>query len=65
MLIFIFRGVLTANELIWKQYIAYASGKIAREIGMIIKARHYLNKQIIFGIPLAKIKSRVTHYTSK
>ena len=49
----------------WKQHIAYASGKIARGIGIIIKARQYLNKQIIFGILLTKIKSQVTHYTSK
>ena len=65
MLIFKFLGVLTANALMWKQHIAYASGKIARGIGIIIKARQYLNKQIISGILLTKIKSQVTHYTSK
>ena len=34
-----FLGVLVDNKLTWKQHIAYVSGKIARGIGMIIKAR--------------------------
>ena len=40
-----FLGVVTANRLTWKLHIAYASGKIAHGIGMIFKARQYLNKE--------------------
>ena len=45
MLISKYLGVLTANILTWKHHIAYASGKIARGIRMIIKAFQYINKQ--------------------
>ena len=40
-----FLGILIDNKLTWKQHIAYVSGKISRGIGMINKARQYLNKQ--------------------
>ena len=45
-----FLGVLIDNKLTWKQHIAYVSGKIARGIGMIIKARQYLNKQGLISL---------------
>ena len=45
-----FLGVLIDNKLTRKQHIAYVSGKIARGIGMIIKARQYLNKQGLISL---------------
>ena len=39
-----FLGVIIDNKLTWKYHIDSISGKIARGIGMIIKARQYLNK---------------------
>ena len=39
-----FLGVIIDNKLTWKEHINYISGKIARGIGIIIKARKYLNK---------------------
>ena len=39
-----FLGVIIDNKLSWKYHIAYISGKIARGIGMILKARKYLLK---------------------
>ena len=37
-------GVIIDNKLNWNEHIAYIAGKLSRDIGMIIKARHYLNK---------------------
>ena len=45
-----FLGILIDNKLTWKQHIAHVSGKISRGIGMIIKARQYLNKQGLISL---------------
>ena len=37
-------GVIIDNKLNWKDHISYMCGKIARGIGMIIKAMNYSNK---------------------
>ena len=39
-----FLGVVIDESLTWKNHICYISGKIARGIGMLIKARQLLNK---------------------
>ena len=39
-----FIGVLIDNKLNWKDHISYVASKISRGLGMIIKARNYLNK---------------------
>ena len=39
-----FLGVMIDNKLTWKNHISYICGKISREIGMLIKARNYLNQ---------------------
>ena len=44
-----FLGVIINNKLNWKDHISYICGKIARGIGMIIKARNYLNKDGIMA----------------
>ena len=38
-----FLGVFIDNKLNWKIHLAYISGKIARGIGTLIKARGYFN----------------------
>ena len=56
-----FLGVLIDNKLTWKQHIAYVSGKIARGIGMIIKARQYLNKQGLISLYYSFIYPYLTY----
>ena len=45
-----FLGVIIDNKLTWKENISYICGKISRGIGMIIKARHYLNKDGLLAL---------------
>ena len=45
-----FPGVITDNKLTRKQHISYICGKISRGIGLIIKARHYLNKDGLLAL---------------
>ena len=56
-----FLGVLIDNKLTWKQHIAYVSGKIARGIGMLIKARQYLNKQGLISLYYSFIYPYLTY----
>ena len=56
-----FLGILIDNKLTWKQHIAYVSGKIARGIGMIIKARQYLNKQGLISLYYSFIYPYLTY----
>ena len=46
-----FLGVIIDNKLNWKDYISYICGKKTRGIGMIIKARNYLNNKTDVGTP--------------
>ena len=45
-----FLGVIIDNKLNWEENIAYIAGKLSRGIGMIIKARHYLNKDALLSL---------------
>ena len=45
-----FLGVIIDNKLTWKDHINYISGKSARGIGVIIKARKYLNKDTLLSL---------------
>ena len=45
-----FLGVTIDQKLTWKHRMALMSGKIARGIGMIIKARHCLNKNALLTL---------------
>ena len=56
-----FLGILIDNKLTWKQHIAYISGKISRGIGMIIKARQYLNKQGMLSLYYSFIYPYLTY----
>ena len=45
-----FLGVIIDNRLCWKDHILYISGKIARGIGVILKARKYLMKDSLITL---------------
>ena len=40
-----FLGVIIDNKLSWKDHVAHVASKVSRGLGMIIKARNYLNKK--------------------
>ena len=42
-----FLGVVIDNQLSWQDHITYISGKIARGIGILIKARAFLNRKTL------------------
>ena len=37
-------GVIIDNKINWKDHISYIAGKVSRSIGMMIRARKYLQK---------------------
>ena len=39
-----FLGIIIDNKLNWKDHISYIAGKVSRGVGVIIKARNYLNR---------------------
>ena len=39
-----FLGVYIDNKISWKKHIDYTSGKVSRGIGIILRARHLLNR---------------------
>ena len=45
-----FLGVIIDNKLSWKEHVNYICGKIARGIGVIIKARAFLNKNSLLTL---------------
>ena len=40
-----FLGVIIVNKLSWKDHVFHVVGNVSRGLGMIIKARNYLNKK--------------------
>ena len=40
-----FLGVIIDNKLTWKDHVAHVASKVSRGMGMIIKARNYLNRK--------------------
>ena len=50
-----FLGVIIDNKLFWKDHIAYISGKIARGIGIILKARKNLLKESLISLYYSSI----------
>ena len=56
-----FLGVIIDNQLTWKDHINYISGKIARSIGVIIKARKYLNKDTLLSLYYSFIYPYLTY----
>ena len=47
-----FLGVIIDNKLSWKDHVAHVVGKVSRGLGMIIKARNYLDKQGLLTLTL-------------
>jgi len=45
-----FLGVVIDRRLHWKEHISRICGKISRGIGMIIKARYYLNQSGLLSL---------------
>ena len=45
-----FLGVIIDKNLTWKSHIQYICGKVARGIGIIIKARKWLNQDSLLGL---------------
>ena len=45
-----FLGVIIDKDLSWKNHISYVCGKIARGIGVIVKARRYLLKESLINL---------------
>ena len=45
-----FLGVMIDNKLTWKYHVNYIAGKIARGIGILIKARAYLKKETMITL---------------
>ena len=56
-----FIGVVIDNKLNWKDHIMHIAGKISRGIGMIIKARDYLNKDSLLALYNAFIYPYITY----
>ena len=56
-----FLGVIIDKTLAWKDHINYISGKIARGIGVIIKARKYLNKDTLLSLYYSFIYPYLTY----
>ena len=40
-----FLGVIIGNKLSWKDHVSHVVGNVSRGLGIIIKARNYLNKK--------------------
>ena len=43
-------GIMLDNHLSWKSHITYISSKIKRSIGILAKARHYINMNILVNL---------------
>ena len=56
-----FLGAYIDQKLNWKDHIKYTSGKISRGIGMIIKARKYLNKESLMNLYYSFIYPYLTY----
>ena len=56
-----FLGVIIDKNLTWKDHILCVSVKIARGLGMIIKARKYLNKAALMSLYYSFIYPYLTY----
>ena len=43
-------GVILDNTLLWIQHISYVKNKISKGIGIMYKARNYINKKTLLGL---------------
>ena len=56
-----FLGFIIDNKLNWKDHISYVKNKIAKGLGMIIKARHLLNKNALMTLYFSFIYPYLTY----
>ena len=49
-------GVIQDNKLSWIQHISYVKSKISKGIGIMYKARNYINKNALLGLYHSYIK---------
>ena len=56
-----FLGIIIDDKLTWKWHIDHIAGKISRGIGMIIKARQYLNKSGLMSLYYSFIYPYLTY----
>ena len=56
-----FLGVIMEGKLTLKQHIAHISGLIARSIGMMIKAKYYLNKNPLLTLYYSFVNQYFTY----
>ena len=54
-------GVIIDNKLSWKDRVAHVVGKVSRGLGMIIKARNYLNKQGLLTLYYSFVYPHLTY----
>ena len=54
-------GVIIDNNVNWKDHINYIAGKISRDIGIIIKARKYLQKTALITLYYSFIYPYLTY----
>ena len=45
-----FLGVIIDNKIYWKDHVSYIAGKVSRGIGMMIKAKQYLQKEALLTL---------------
>ena len=50
-----FLGGIIGNKLSWKDNVTHVASKVSRELGMIIKARNYMNKNGLITLYLCTL----------
>ena len=56
-----FLGVIIDKQLNWKKHISYITGKVARGIGIIIKAKKYLPREAMLSLYYSFIYPYLTY----
>ena len=60
-----FLGVALDARLLWKAHVQYVSNKLAKGIGILCKAKKYVNRETLVGAntetlrPLVKLQKRI------
>ena len=54
-------GILLDEDLSWKEHLKYTENKVAKNIGLIYKAKPYLNKDSLLAIYFSYIHSYINY----
>ena len=57
-----FLGVVIDSKLSWKTHISLVAGKLSKSIGMIVKAREYLNRNALLTLYYSFVYPYLTYY---